>query len=355
MKITFLSPAPNLSGGQRVIAIYADKLMARGHDVTVLARNYQTPTFGAKLRHLARGQKLPSPPKATHFDRMQAPLVIPSHCGPLTSHDVPDADILIATWWETAFEAVHFPPSKGHKFYFVQHHEVHPHLPMHISAASYYLPLKKIVIASWLVDVMRDLYGDSNVALVPNGVDQNLFFAPKRGKQAAPTIGLMYSGKRFKGVDIALSAVEIARQSHPNLRVVAFGTRRPSRDLPLPSGVEFHLSPRQDAIRDIYAACDVFISASRSEGFGLPILEAMACRTPVIATRTGCADDVISDGQNGFTVDIDDVESLGFRLSEVFSMDNRSWETMSDAAYMTALRHNWDESSVLFENALIGG
>lgn len=353
MKITFLSPAPNLSGGQKVIAIYADRLMARGHDVTVVARNFEAPTFIGTLRHLVRERNLPSAPKETHFNRMGARLILPRHSGPLTARDVPDADIVIATWWETAFEAVHFPSSKGKKFYFIQGHEVFPYLPTHLSGASYYLPLRKIAIASWLVDTMRDMYGDPHVALVPNAVDREQFFAPKRQRHAVPTVGMIYSTTPFKGVQPMLSAVEMARQIHPQLRVIAFGTSRPTRGIPLPSYVKFHHCPSQDSIRDLYASCDVFLSASRSEGFCLPILEAMACRTPVVATRTGCAGDVIDNGRNGFVVDIEDIGSLSSRLIEILSMKTESWESMSNAAYATAMKYDWDYSTLMLEKALV--
>lgn len=353
MKITFLSPAPNLSGGQRVIATYADQLLARGHEVTVVARGHVKPKFSTHLRYLARGKQVPTLPKETHFDRMRASLIVLTHPGPITAEDVPDADVVIATWWETAFEAVHFPPSKGRKIYFVQGHEVHAHLPMHLSGASYLLPLKKITISSWLVDAMRDLYGDNDVALVPNAVDQNLFFAPKRPRQKVPTVGLMYSTAPLKGVDIALRAIDIARQTHGDLRVVAFGTNRPSKHMPIPERTEFHLNPQQSSLRDIYAACDVFIAASRSEGFGLPILEAMACRTPVVATRTGCAEDVIEDYKNGYTVDVEDIEALGDRLTKVLSMDAASWQAMSKAAYEKTLEYSWYDAGSLLEAALV--
>lgn len=49
----------------------------------------------------------------------------------------------------------------------------------YFSVGSYYLSLKKITIAGWLVDVMARQYGDTAVALVPNSVDTQIFHAPK--------------------------------------------------------------------------------------------------------------------------------------------------------------------------------
>lgn len=353
MKITFLSPPSDLSGGQRVIATHADQLLARGHEVTVVTRRRDVPSLSRKLRDLALGQELAPPPRETHFDRMRAALVVLPHAGPITADDVPDADFVIATWWETAFEAVHFPPSKGHKIYFIQGYEIFSNLPSHISGASYLLPFKKITIASWLSRKMNDIYRDDNVSLVPNAVDHSLFFAPIRSRQPVPTVGFVYSAAYFKGVDIALSAIELVRKVFPALRVIVFGAKSPIKELSLPKGATFHLSPPQSRLKEIYSTCDVFIVPSRSEGFGLPILEAMACRTPIVASRTGCAEDVIEDGKNGYVVDIEDHKALADRLIRVLSMDNASWQMMSEQAYRTVSDYTWDDAGGLFEKILL--
>ena len=73
---------------------------------------------------------------------------------------------------------------------------------------------------------------------------------------------------------------------------------------PLPRGAQYRQRPPQAQIAAIYAACDLWLFTSRNEGFGLPLLEAMACRTPVLATRAGAAPDLI-DGCNGVLLDSD--------------------------------------------------
>lgn len=352
MKITFLSPPPNLSGGQRVIAIHANHLSERGHDVTVVARGRARRSRRNEFRNLIKGLNSPSPPKETHFDQLTAKLVVLPHSDPITTDDVPDADVIIATWWETAFDTVHLPPEKGRKFYFIQHHEVHSHLPAHISGASYLLPLKKITISNWLVDLMRTKYGDENVGLVPNSVDCRQFFAPERNRQLRPTVGFLYSTTHFKGVDISLRAIEIARRTHPDLRVIAFGTDRPKKELALPDGAEFYERPKQDTLRTIYGACDVWLCGSRAEGFHLPPAEAMACRCPVVSTKVGGPVDMITNGKEGFLVDVEDHVTLGSRLAEVLSMDDRSWRAMSDAAYERARCYTWNEATQLLESYL---
>lgn len=352
MRITFISPAANLSGGLRVIAIYADHLQARGHDVIVVAQRHRAITWKDHVKAWMRGTNVKRPPGFTHYDAMQTPLRVIDHDGPVAAADVPDSDIVIATWWETAFAVMTLPPQKGQKVYFIQGHEVFSHLPSHLSAGSYYLPMKKVTIAGWLVDTMADLYGDHDVALVPNSVDLELFHAAERGRQAVPTVGLIYSPTHFKGVDVATRALAELRKTYPDLRVVAFGTQTVRRDLPLPKGARYVQNPPQDRLRDLYAGCDVFISASRSEGFGLPILEAMACRTPVVATRTGCAPDVITDAVEGYVVEIGDAAQLAQRLAQVLDLPEAAWKRMSDAAFARATQYTWEDACTLFERAI---
>jgi hypothetical protein len=117
---------------------------------------------------------------------------------PVTDRDLPDADVVIATWWETAEWVARLAPSKGAKCYFIQHHEVFDWLPVERVRSTYRLPLHKIVIARWLASLMKNEYGDAHVDLVPNSVDHRQFFAAPRSKQAKPTVGFIYSPLRSR-------------------------------------------------------------------------------------------------------------------------------------------------------------
>jgi glycosyltransferase involved in cell wall biosynthesis len=61
-------------------------------------------------------------------------------------------------------------------------------------------------------------------------------------------------------------------------------------------GAEYFHRPAQNELRSHYAACDAWLFGSRLECFGLPMLEAMACRTPVIAVPVGAAPDLLATG-----------------------------------------------------------
>ena len=63
-----------------------------------------------------------------------------------------------------------------------------------------------------------------------------------------------------------------------------------------------------------FRAADAFVYPSLNETFGLPILEAMACATPVICTRVASMPEIVEDGRTGFVVEAGDRDGLRKRL-----------------------------------------
>src|SRR5204863_3113271 len=135
-------------------------------------------------------------------------------------------------------------------------------------------------------------------------------------------------------------------------RLVAFGNRDPVPELPLPPGTDYFRQPAQDALKDVYSQCDAWLFSSRSEGFGLPLLEAMACRTPVIATPAGAAPEVCAGG-GGILVPLDDAGEMARAIENIAAMPDAAWREMSDKAYATAIRYSWDDATDLFEASLL--
>jgi len=355
MRVTFVLPTVGMSGGIRVVAIYAKALAARGHEVTLVSPPPRAVPFRRKVKSFLKRKGWPGdpPPPASHLDGSGLDHHVLDRCRPVTDDDVPDADVVIATWWETAEWVNAFGAGKGAKAYFVQGYEVFPYLPIDRVHRSYRLPMHKIVVAKWLANVMAQRYGDPFVDVVPNSVDRKLFFAEGRGKRPVPTVGFIYSADPIKGIDIMLQAIGRLRQKFSNLRVISFGATEPQPPLALDSQTEFHCAPRQQDIRLFYAQCDAWIISSTTEGSPLPALEAMACRTPVVATRTGWPEEAITSGENGVLVDVGDVNGLVSGVESVLSLPDVEWRRLSRNAYETTAPGSWEESARKFESALL--
>jgi glycosyltransferase involved in cell wall biosynthesis len=353
MKINFILTNASMSGGTRVIVTQARELMARGHEVRAFSMPPKPPGFRKTVASLARGKGWPKVwgLEPSFFDGSGVPHTILPKFRPIVDRDLPDADVVVATWWETAEWVSRLAPSKGAKAFFIQHYETWGGDPKRVDAA-WRLPLHKIVISKWLAELARDKFGDADVSHVPNSVDMKLFHAPPRGRQKHPTVGLLYNTLWFKGCSVALKALAIAKRQIPDLHLIAFGQDPPRDSHPLPQGAQYLTRPSQESIRDIYAQCDVWLCGSRAEGFHLPPLEAMACRCPVVSTRVGGPLDTIEEGKNGFLVNVEDIESLADRLVQVLKLSDPQWQAMSDAAYATACRYSWQDAAGLMEKGL---
>lgn len=353
MRITFVLPGTGMSGGTRVLSIYADRLHRRGHQVMVVSHPSGKRTLLSKFKSLVRGRGFPkdSEREPSFFDGLAVPHHVLESIRPVMDSDVPDADVVMATYWATAAAVAALSPRKGAKAILLQGYETSPGQWEPAIDAAWRLPLQKIVVSKWLADLARNRFDDLNVHYVPNSVDTEQFHAPARGKQNIPTVGMLYSTLHLRGIDVSLAALEQVKKHISNLRVVAFGAERVSARLPLPEWAEFHYRPPQNDLRRLYGQCDVWLCGSRQEGFHLPMLEAMACRCPIVSTRIGGPADTVEQGVNGFLVDVEDSTSLAERLLEVLRLSDAKWQRMSDAALATATRYTWEDATDLLETA----
>jgi glycosyltransferase involved in cell wall biosynthesis len=354
MRISFISPTVNMAGGTRVMVIHAQQLVRKGHTVRIISPPPAPVPVFQRVRSWIRGDEWTRSTQVTqsHLDGSGIDHHVLDRWRPVRDDDVPDGDVVIATWWETA-EWVHaLAREKGAKAYFVQGHEIFPFLPVARCHATYRLPMHKIVVSQWLKTAMASQYNDRVVDLVPNSVDRAQFFASVRGKQRVPTVGFLAATATFKGFDVTIAALETVREALPDLQMISFGTGKPGRESKLPKGTQFFLSPAQGELRSLYSQCDVWVTASRSEGFNLPAMEAMACRTPVVSTRTGWPEEAIKSGENGVLVDVDDRAGLAEAIKWVLSLEDQEWRKLSSNAYATVCSSSWQKSSELFERAL---
>lgn len=92
----------------------------------------------------------------------------------------------------------------------------------------------------------------------------------------------------------------------------------------------------------LYSAAQVFVFPSQIEGFGLPILEAMACGTPVIASNASALPEVA--GTAARLVDPDDVMALAAALRASFDLLNRCIRPYPDGLTQ-AVRFSWEQTA----------
>ena len=265
MKISLVAPTINPSGGIKVTLIYAKKLSEMGHEVTVVSAEQKKLSLRRVLRSLLKFEWPKSKPITTLEGWSGNHLIL--NQGQLISENAfPDADVVIATWWETAEWIARLGPSKGAKVYFIQGHEVYDYLPVERVIATYMQPFHRIVISKWLMRTLQTSYGIAALDFVPNSYDKNQFFAPVRHKSSIPTVGFLYSDLGLKGADAVIAAVRILKIRFPNIRVISFGTSAPKGDEAPTEDFEFHLLPKQSEIRTLTLSATFGYRAAEVKG-----------------------------------------------------------------------------------------
>ncbi len=353
MRITFMTAGDDLSGGVRVIATYARCLKNRGHEVLVVSNAPDRFTWRDQLRALRQGrwraQRDFMRAKASpgHIALSGVAHRVLSSPRPIAARDLPDADVLIATWWETAAWMQGMPERKGRKVHLIQGYEIwHGDDVRDRVHETLRMQNRKIAISSGLKRDIEAELGELDIVVVPNAVDLLQFNAPARDRHVPPTVGFIYSALQIKGADLCIKACELARQTLPDLQVLAFGTDRPSPQLPLPPGTTFVHRPAQDSMAQLYARCDTWLFGSRLDSFGLPILEAMACRTPVIGVPIGAAPELLADGA-GILVAPESPAEMAAAILELCTGDIHAWRRAADLAYARAHGYSWEDATTL--------
>jgi glycosyltransferase involved in cell wall biosynthesis len=134
------------------------------------------------------------------------------------------------------------------------------------------------------------------MALCPYGVDAT-FWLPREAQRQDGFLRFIYAGQCsvMKGIPALLEAWEIAGLKDARLELVGSWQLDWRRRSAIPPGVT-HIGPLSAlALRERFQAADVFVFPSFFDGFGLVILEAMACGLPVIATDASAGPDVVDE------------------------------------------------------------
>jgi alpha-1,3-rhamnosyl/mannosyltransferase len=140
------------------------------------------------------------------------------------------------------------------------------------------------------------------IKVVHEGVRSTHVPAPKKARHE---LEFLFVGRRdpYKNLPLLISALaEVRRLGLPaRLRVVGSDdprypeANRLARQLNVNEAITWSGYVSEPALVDAYQQADVFVLPSRYEGFGLPVLESMACGTPVICSRTSSLPEVAGD------------------------------------------------------------
>ncbi len=347
MKITFIlqEKGAGMVGGIKVVYEYANHLAQRGHQVTIVyplmpyvpRPKLRLNSLKSQLRWLkdqARWLRLnlKSGKKVRWFDVKTRLITIPTNSPSLSwlsQRFIPDADVVLATAWETAYLVSRLNKRKGKKFYFIQHYEIWPIwdseeawakaealesdpnrmcIAMHDVTldndelrefkervdATYKFPLNKIVISSWLKVLVETKFHEPVYGPISNGTNFETFHLEDTFR-FGNRILMPWRPAKWKGTEDGLKALVMAKKRYPEAEFCVHGN---SADLNLPDWIVKYGKVSDGELRHLYNQASIYVIPSWVEGFGLPAMEAMACGCAVVSTDFGAITDYAVAGRS---------------------------------------------------------
>ena len=349
MRIAFVLPcrSPVPIGGFSVVYRYANCLTERGHEVSVLHPRTRFPPRGVDGKIKAevwRWRYRRRPDLLAPWFRF-SPGVRLTATRHLSDGPLPEADAVVATTWPTTAAVAEATAAGARGFYFIQGDEGEGS-PEGVGTWS--LPLHKIVVSRWLEEKAVGLGEGSRTSRVPNGTDTDLWGVDLAADRREPRVGALLGDG--KGREEILAALRIARAEVPGLRVAAFGTKPPPPELP--GWVQYVQLPSPARLRALYNSCALFVQASRSEGWGLPATESMACGCALITCDNGGSREYATDGETALVVERSP-QAFGDAIVRLLG-DRELRLRLSRQGRERVLSFSWESATDEFEDVLAG-
>lgn len=321
--ITFIfpSPASGPTGGYKVAYEYANRLVADGYRVNIV---YAGSIFWAQktlyykltncVRYVQRLLKGFSCRSWFPLDKRVKEVFAFS----LNYRHVPKSDIYIATSPYTAMYVREYPVESSRKFYLIQDYEKWGNLTDEMLRNTYHYDLQKIVISTWLRDIMKE--EKVNYTLIPNGFDFEYFKLeiPIQEKNKFK-VSMLYHEMERKGCKYGIEALTYVKEKFPSLQVEIFGT--PNRPELLPEWFHYTQCPNKEKHNYIYNDCAIYIGCSIIEGWGLTVGEAMICGAAVACTDNLGYREMAKDEETALLSPIKDSKALANNIIRLIEND----------------------------------
>lgn len=351
MKIVFLLPevARLPMGGFKVAFEYANRMADDGYEVEIMLSTSLIAgefSFKAVIRKWLRFllYLLFKEAKPTSWFDLNPKIkcrLVPS----LHQAYAPKADVYIATAMQTSIYLNRYK-TNAEKFYFIQGYEFWARGEDAL-LKTYSFDMRKFVVSKYL---QKEVEKSGNSAiLIPNGFDFTKFDAILDiSKRDSLCLGTLYHPDPLKGFPDAIKSVDIVRERYPNIKLKVFGTIPKHFDQPY---IEYVANPDAETLCDLYNDCSIFIGASRSEGFGFTIGEAMICSAAVVCTDTGGYLETAQHQYTALVSSVGDVEAMANNIILLIENDQLRKELVCNAKDKIA-NFTWDSSYVILKSEI---
>lgn len=193
------------------------------------------------------------------------------------------------------------------------------------------------------------------VEVIPFGVDVELFKPrPEQKSNAnAIVIGCIKSLEKIYSIDVVIQAFVVIIKKFPDLNlkllIVGEGSEKKNlEDLCRTHGVAANVTfagkvPPPEVVKYLNET-DIFINVSHYESFGVSVIEAMACEKPVVVTNVGGLKEIVSGGEDGLLVPVNDVDATASALEKLIRDKELRLKMGKKGRLKVLEKYNWSEN-----------
>ena len=355
MRLCFILSSLWLSGGVRDIVETSNRLIQRGHSVCFVAP----------------GGTLDKDVMREIDDGIEVREISVSGVGPISlfrmirltlalARAVPQSDIVISTQSPTTaagFIATSILKKGKPVWYYQDYREMfldRPIIELLLKNALRWHEGALVLSESSRAELLQYV-SNKKVVVSGMGLSHASFFRPyskeerSQYKQERKTLLFLGDMRPRKGWDDFLKAAKLVHQEYPNilLWIVSKETCAIQTDVPY----EYIYRPSRKELAHLCAICDVFVSASWWESFGIPPLEAMACGAPVVMTDSRGGREYARSGENCLLVPAQRPEALAKAILQVLYNSELEERLRANGPKMAA-QFTWVSATDRFEKVL---
>lgn len=190
--------------------------------------------------------------------------------------------------------------------------------------------------------------GKHNHFTIPNCLAPNIEFNNQARKKAPRNIGFVAQLKPIKGADIVMPAFAKVLEHYPDCQLMIAGDgelrkemERQQHNLNIADNkVCWYGYVEHWKLQELYREMDIVWVPSRSEGFGLSAIEAMAQGCAVVSSAVGGLTEIIHDGEDGILFRPENTEDLAVKTTSLIS-NTQQYSQLSEAAIENARRYSF--------------
>ena len=198
----------------------------------------------------------------------------------------------------------------------------------------------------------------NNILVINNGLDTEEFSPIEESvRDLNRLITTASADVPLKGLDYSLKALKILKKDNPNIHLIVIGspkkgghTERLIKELNIKDNVFFKKHISKEEIRRLYSTSSVAIVSSLYEGFGYPVIEAMSCEVPLIATNVSSIPELV--GKYGLLIDPKDENLLSNKIKNVLSNYDEHKKTAIQGRQHIIKTCNWSKITNKYEKTI---